>query len=650
MMRGDAELDPTTHSASALARGARSRGAAMPPGGRSGRATEAPAGRAGGSRRHGLPEEPLDGCPVAAATWRRLAKATVARRLVTLLVLVVLPVGSQSVLDAALAPPGLTEPGWQVVLRVGIGAAAVAGTVGLVLLSLSRDLRRRHLIAEHDGRVHPRTLEVLPAGTRIAADARTYWWTWLVTAEPPAVFAARTAASSVIEAPGRSATVTSSPGAGTSPSSPSPSSSATRTAPTGERPATGTAAALLAQRRELAVPAVLLLVVPWVVALLAGRSPISAAIIPVIAFIAFGVVRCLPWLTVAAELPLRRCHECDQPLTSSNRCCPECGTAIRPGHLRAARPRTARRAAEAVVVAIAACWLLGVLAAEPIARAIRSSAAMPSAALLADLAGAPAWDAAAFRTLVARGPDADIADRLAEILNQRRRANARVGPEAWTWFDAAVAQGRIDREHELVRWRDSVELLRVVPVELGEDVARGWGGVAVDNAPPATREATEATRTRLAVRFVRRFDAADGRRVGLIVVGVRVGDRPVITPRSDDGRLCLVSAGERPSQATWLPDAERLERPWPAPPEYVIPLPPLPREMIAAVRDGEPVTLEVIRYVAAPGMNHVGVAWTPWGHRITGPVDWQSPERIVLPAGRTNTTRSADARLAGVQP
>lgn len=599
-MRPRHEPDRTSHAARTLVRTVRARLRDRPHRPVSGsdgdaRATIAGPGTAGGRG------ESLEGCPVAAETWRRLAKLTVARRFIALLILLVLPMGSQSVLDAALAPPTPAESAVRGTARIGLGVLAVGGTSAFVLGLLARDLRRRRLVSAHDGRLDPLTLEPILPGLRRTADARAYWWTWLVTAESPAVYSARTG-------------------------------TCFDGADDPDRPPSRVRAglAMFHPRGELAIPAALLLVVPSLIALLAGRSPLTAALVPGVAFLALAVVRGAPWLTVAAELPLRRCHRCDQPVTRDTQRCSECGRDIDPSQLRAARPRPARRVGEVIVATIGLCWLAGVLAGGPLARALRTNPAVPSASLLADLSGAPVWDSAAFRSLVMRSPDSATNARLAELILQRRRAGVRVGAEAWTWFDAAVRDGRLATSHDQERWRDSVEPLRLVPVVLSAEAESQWGGVAVTGSPPVERGPGFASPHRLALRFVRRFDAADGRRTGLIVIGVyRPGDQPTV-PRRIDGSLCLVAAGERPLRSDWLPAAERRERPWPAPPEYVMPLPPLPVSVHAAVERGDAVVLDVIRFVAPPGAGPIRVEQTAAGHRLTSPVIWQVREQIVL--------------------
>ncbi len=551
------------------------------------------------------------GCPVTAATWRRLAKATAARRLVGLLVLLVLPAGSGAVLEPALADPVAGEPAWRAAARPVLGLGGLVVAIVLVAGTLVRDVHRRRLVAAHDGRIDPRSLARLPDGPGADA-ARAYWWTWLVTAEPPGVFAARTASG-----PGRTL-----------------------------------AAARAAVREELAVPAALLLLVPAAVAVLAERSVVTTGIVPAAALATLALVRCLPWLTVSAEPPLRRCGRCDQPLVGGIDRCPECGTRHPSGELRAARPRPARRVAEGLVAVTAVCWLAGVLAGGPLTRVLRTSFAVPTAALVTDLGASARWDERTFRALITRGPNATEARDLAEGLLQRRRAGVPVGAEAWAWFEHAVSSGLVPAALESERWRDAVELRRVIVARHAPPTRATGGGVPFrgPSSPPASDPARDAVPAIaadagpggtpaadapgagpwLALRFARRMDPGDARRVGMIVTGLEVGDGPPVTPRRADGSLCLIASGERPLRARWLPRSERQERPWPAPPEYVLALPPVPPGLADRVAAGEPVTIHAIRFVTAADADAVGVTWTPFGLRLTGPVQWQDQQSITL--------------------
>lgn len=487
----------------------------------------------------------------------------------------------------------------------GLGLAGFLAALVIVVATVRRESSVVACLANNGGWVDPRDGRPLVPGARDARRARDYWWTWLITREPFESFDERRRASD-----------------------------------RGGRPAA--LEVFWWSLTEVRVAALLLLLVPVVEAVMVGRDPIGAVLVPGAALLILCVIRVVPRLAVPPDPPRRRCRSCDQALLAGVDRCPECARSLDGDRHRPAREARARGLARSM--AIMAIGLVAMASVGGPQRAIaeRVREVVPSRTLIAEVGSSVSWPSDAFDRLVARDLSVAERERLAGTLLSRRLAGAVVPLAAWEWFDRERAVGGLSADLIDRRWEDAIEIERVIVVRDGAALGR------TPDAKVGSAGGTAESSLRMFVRFTHRLDPAGGLRVGAGLWDIRLagrepgremgglpmagGRRQVMDRGGAGGAQRLVAAsggtvdirprplpflGRRPSACLVLPAAERTERPWPAPPQFVVEI-PLDPELAMALTDlidrgrVPRIELDVVRFA---------VAGDPTGARVAARLD-----------------------------
>ncbi|MFK7960092.1 MAG: hypothetical protein AB8G96_06150 [Phycisphaerales bacterium] len=531
------------------------------------------------------PGTPPAGIAVSASAWSKGRNILVARMFLAHLILVGVPLGTGVVMDIALGRPVSGEGGSLVRLLpfiagdIALVAAravawiAVLGGLAFIGGHAWREYRRSAPVAEADGLVDPVTLKPVDPDVRGGANARAYWWTWMITGESPAHFARR-----------RTEAMAGRPSAGL-------------------QIVTDTVVAF-------AAPVLLLVGAPALVVMFIGGSMMTAGLVPAAAAVLLIAVHLLPRLAVPAEVPTGRCSGCGHHrLARSNRC-PECGAELEAAHGSAGRSRRCRRTVHASArrdnrtrrttaglgLIIAGAWVISLFGLDPAARALRTSRAIPTSAMIADLQSGTAWDAARFSALLQRPLDAASRQRLAAALLNRRAVGAETRPAAWAWFDSQTEAGALAPATIEARWSGRIEPVSVLMGPLDRD----------------------GQSRHLGLRFLRRIEPGATDRAGFVVRSVRIDGGEPWTPTDRHGQPLMILRGRAPAAADWLSTKDRWSRPWPAPPEEIALIP-----LRSALPDRQvvPVEIELVRFVARSA--EVDVSYDVQGDAIPrGDIVW----------------------------